>query len=75
MMQHRISTTDPISLNDVKNLDGKPYIVEGSHYNDLTIYFENEKNRQQYEDIHVECPAKDFDHDIGNNVDEGFDEG
>ena len=75
MMQHRLSTTDPISLNDVHNLEGKPFVVEGDHYNDLTIYFENEENRQKYEDIPVECPAKDFDHDIGNNVDEGYDEG
>lgn len=75
MMQHRLCTTDPISLNEVNNLEGKPYIVEGTHYNDLTIYFENEKNRQIYEDIPVECPGKDFSHDIGNNFDEGIDEG
>lgn len=75
MMQHRISTTDPISLHDVVDLEGKPFVVEGSHYNDLTIYFENEKNREVYEDIPVECPAKDFSHDVGNNVDEGIDAG
>ncbi|MCU7940652.1 MAG: hypothetical protein KZQ64_11615 [gamma proteobacterium symbiont of Bathyaustriella thionipta] len=39
------------------------------------IYFENEENRQKYEDIPVECPAKDFAQDISNNVDEGIDEG
>ena len=71
MMQHRISTTDPISLNDVNKLEGKPFLVEGTRYNDLTIYFDNETNRQICQDIPVECPAKDFSHDIGNNVDEG----
>lgn len=75
MVQHRLSTTDPISLHDVNNLEGKPYLVEGTRYNDLTIYFENEENRQAYKDIHVEYPAKDFDHDVGNNVDEGIDAG
>ena len=75
MMQHRLSTTDPISLHDVNNLEGKPFIVEGNHYNDLTIYFENETNRQIYEDIPVECPANDFSHDVGNNTDEGLDAG
>ncbi|MDX2507554.1 MAG: hypothetical protein QNL62_24190 [Gammaproteobacteria bacterium] len=75
MYQHRLSTTDPISLNEVNDLEGKPYIVEGTPDNDLTIYFENEINRQLYEDIPVECPGKDFSHDIGNNVDEGIDQG
>ena len=75
MMQHRLSTTDPISLHEVNNLEGKPYLVEGSRYNDLTIYFENKQNRQVYEDIPVECPAKDFTHDVGNNDDECIDMG
>lgn len=75
MMQHRYSTTDPISLVDVSSIEGKPFLVEGPPNNDLTIYFDNEANLKQYQDIHVECPAKDFSHDIGNNVDEGYDEG
>ncbi len=75
MMQHRLCTTDPISLHEVTDLEGKPYLVEGTHYNDLTIYFESEKNRQAYEDIPVECPGKDFSCDVGNNVDEGIDAG
>lgn len=75
MMQHRLSTTDPISMNEVNDLEGKPFLVVGTPHNDLTIYFENEKNRQIYEDIPVECPGNDFSRDIGNNVDEGIDEG
>ena len=75
MMQHRLSTTDPISLHDITDLEGKPFIVEGTRHNDLTIYFENEQNRQIYEDIPVECPGKDFSHDIGNNTTEGIDAG
>lgn len=75
MMQHRLTTTDPISMKEVNDLEGKPFLIVGTHYNDLTIYFENEKNRQLYEDIPVECPANDFSCDIGNNIDEGIDQG
>ena len=75
MMQHRLSTTDPISLHEVIDLEGKPYLVEGTHYNDLTIYFENQQNRQTYKDTPVECPSSDFSHDVGNNIDEGIDMG
>ena len=75
MMQHRLSTTDPISLKEVHNLPGKPFIVEGPPDNDLTIYFENEKNQHKYEDIPVEHPGNDFSHDVGNNVTEGIDMG
>lgn len=75
MMQHRITTTDPISLHDVHNLSGKPFLVEGDDYNDLTIYFNNETNKKIYQDIPVECPAKNFSHDVGNNTDEGIDAG
>ena len=32
MMQHRLSTTDPISLHEVIDLEGKPYIVERSNH-------------------------------------------
>jgi len=50
MMQHRLSTTDPISMNEVNDLEGKPFLVVGT-------------------------PHNDFSRDIGNNVDEGIDEG
>ncbi len=74
-MQHRLSTTDPISLHDVNDLAGKPYLVEGTPDNDLTIYFENEVNRHEYEDIPVERPSNDYSHDVGDNVTEGIDMG
>ncbi len=53
----------------------KPYIVEGTPDDDLTIYFENEENKHEYEDIPVECHSKDFNHDTGNKVTEGIDMG
>ena len=54
-MFHAISTTDPITGRDIPDLAGQPFVVEGTHYNDLTIYFESEKTKQTYLDIPVEC--------------------
>lgn len=41
----------------------------------LQRYFENEKNRHEYEDIPVERPSNNFSHDVGNKVTEGIDMG
>jgi len=45
------STLDPISMNDVTDLENAPYVIEGEGDNTLKIYFESEKNRQEYLDI------------------------
>jgi hypothetical protein len=58
----RVSTTDPISLNDVKDLSKAPFVVEG----DLKIYFENERNKAEYLGIEVEHPGEDFEHSLDN---------
>ncbi len=36
-MFHRLCTTQPIGSNDIADLAGKLYVVEGDHYDDLTI--------------------------------------
>lgn len=41
-------TRDPITLNDVTDLDNAPYIIEGSGRSAMKIYFESEANRQEY---------------------------
>ena len=43
----RISTLDPISMNDVKDTQTAPYVIDG----DLKIYFESEANKNEYLDI------------------------
>ncbi len=43
----RISTLDPISMNDVIDLEYSPFVVDG----DLKIYFETEANKNEYLDI------------------------
>lgn len=47
----RISTLDPISMNDVNDIANAPYVIEGRGSNALKIYFENEANKSEYLDI------------------------
>lgn len=47
------STLDPISMNEVADLENAPYVIEGEGDNALKIYFESEANRQEYLDIPV----------------------
>ena len=41
-------TRDPITLNDVRDLDHAPCLIEGSGSNALKIYFESEANKAEY---------------------------
>ena len=45
------STLDPISMNEVTDLDSAPFVVEGEGEHALKIYFETEENRREYLDI------------------------
>ena len=45
------STLDPISVNDVTDLENAPFVIEGEGPSTLKIYFESEENRQEYLDI------------------------
>jgi len=62
----RISTTDPITLNDVHDPENHPYVVEGEGDNAIKIYFENEENKRSYMDIPVEHPGEDFTTNLDN---------
>ena len=44
------STLDPISINDVTDLENAPFVIEGEGPCTLKIYFESEENRQEYLD-------------------------
>jgi hypothetical protein len=44
----RISTLDPITLNDVTDLANAPFVIDGEGPNALKIYFENEANKAEY---------------------------
>ena len=45
-----VTTLDPITLNDVTDLDNAPYLIEGQGDGAIKIYFESEQNRQAYLD-------------------------
>jgi len=47
------TTVDPISMNDVTDLENAPYVIEGEGDNTLRIYFESEENKQEYLDIPI----------------------
>ena len=74
-MLHRLSTTDPISGRDIADTAGKPYIVEGTAHNDLTIYFESEANRQAYLEIPIERPISELSVNLDNPTDIFIDQG
>lgn len=42
------STLDPISMNDVIDTDNAPFVIEGEGENALKVYFESERNKQEY---------------------------
>ncbi|MDH3559814.1 MAG: hypothetical protein OEN52_02525 [Gammaproteobacteria bacterium] len=73
-MLHRIETTDPITGRDIKDLTGKPYVVEESANEDLVIYFESEESKRRYLDIPVEHPI-DHHVNLDNPTDIMIDEG
>lgn len=45
-----VSTLDPITLNDVTDLDNAPYVLEGEGNGAIKVYFESESNKQEYLD-------------------------
>lgn len=50
----KISTTDPITHNDVSDPEEHPFIIEGEGEDVVKIYFENEANKAIYLDIKIE---------------------
>lgn len=47
----RISTLDPITLNDVLDIENAPFVIEGEGDGAIKIYFESEENKHMYLDI------------------------
>jgi hypothetical protein len=57
-----VQTSDPITGNDVKDLEHAPFIIDG----ELKIYFESEDSKQTFVDIEVEHPGEDFETNLDN---------
>jgi len=49
----RVTTLDPMSLEDVTDLDSAPYVIEGEGEAALKIYFCSEENRQAYVEMEM----------------------
>ncbi len=45
---HITVTTDPISMNDIETPDHNLCLYDGDGDNGLEIYFESEKNREEF---------------------------
>ena len=54
----RVTSTDPISGNDVVDLDNAPYVIEGNGDDALKIYFESEENKARYLEIESKTPQQ-----------------
>jgi len=61
-----ITTTDPITGEDLSNLEVKPYVIEGKGHLAVKIYFESEETRRCYLNIEVEHPGQDFRQNLSN---------
>ncbi len=49
-----ISSVDPITGQEIEDLAGRPYIIDGN----MVIYFESIETRQAYRDIPIDHPFK-----------------
>jgi hypothetical protein len=56
----RITLTDPISGNDVRNITTAPFVIEGRGENAIKIYFESERNKAEYQCVELDCADVDL---------------
>jgi len=50
--EFRLSTTDPMTGNDVEDATNHPHLMDGN----LTVYFETEETRKAYQDMPINHP-------------------
>ena len=60
---HMTGTIDPITGADIVDVRGHPSLVDGN----LTIYFESEETRSEYEQTPINHP---YEHSIGKPADD-----
>ena len=65
--EQMITTIDPITGNDIDDLSGRPYIVDGN----VVMYFESEATRQAYLDTPIDHPVPLPDNPVEDWVAEG----
>ncbi|RMF82077.1 MAG: hypothetical protein D6739_08660 [Nitrospirae bacterium] len=74
-MPHIICTLDPISLHEVEDPAHHPSVHEGRGEDEITIYFENERNRDLYLATPTEHPCGDLGLNLSNPTEEWIDNG
>lgn len=62
----RIEKTDPITGQTLEQLDGRPYVIEGSGEDALKIFFESEESRQRYLAAEVAHPEEGLSVNLDN---------
>lgn len=50
--EYRIDTIDPMTGDDIKDITGHPYVVDGN----MTVYFTSEATRRAYVDMPLDHP-------------------
>ena len=48
------TTTDPITIRDIRDPERHPCLYEGDGENGIEIYFESEETKQRYLDMELE---------------------
>ena len=61
-----ITTTDPMTGEDLVHPETKPFVIEGKGHLAVKIYFESEETRRAYLDIEVQHPGNDFTVNLDN---------
>ena len=55
-----VQTTDPMTGNDVTDLETAPYVIEGTGDSALKIYFESEESKRDYLEVETKGPDADI---------------
>ena len=61
-----ITTTDPMTGEDLVHPETKPFVIEGKGHLAVKIYFESEESRRAYLDIEIQHPGNDFTVNLDN---------
>ena len=65
--EYLINTIDPMTGNDIEDVTSHPSLVDGN----LTIYFETEANRSEYQDMQLNHPNLRLPYPATDNDDRG----
>ena len=53
----QVTNLDPISMQDVSDIENAPYVIEGQGHKEFKIYFESEANKAVYLNMQLHGPG------------------